>query len=240
MPDILLTTKDNKLVNLREDGTWEHVILSESSLDMWRNIKQTPAALEFFRNLFEEVGIRVLDTEEQFTCIQTFSGIEFAEGLDESKVDYTVDVHSYQVERLAKCFQIGDIDQLEQYRIVRSLYAPIASAALNKPMALRFMNNWIISLLINRKRIVHIILLSPDLTQEDHSYFTLLGVSKQWLLLDSHYGRAQRVFTMSHIDVLEMYKKVQITMRTGGWLQWIRFAKWYVSWRQKVENSLYT
>ena len=170
--------------------------------------------------------------------MQTSGGIEFIDGLDEDSVDYTVQIYAYQVERLADYLQTGGIDEIEQYRIVRSLYAPIASAALKNTAVLRFMNNSLISLLINRKRVVHIELLSSDPGQESHAYFTLLGVSKQWLMLEGHHGTPYRMFRMRHLDVLDMYKRVTTTMRTGGWIGWARLAMWYVSWRKKVQSDL--
>ena len=238
MDESLLITRDSRVVNLKDDGTWEYVTSPQSSLDTLQDIEQTPAALGFFQGLFDRVGVRVLDTGEALTCVQTDTSIEFIDGLDETKVDYTVQIYSYQVERLAGYLQSGEIDEIEQYRIVRSLYAPMASAALKNTAVLRFMNNSLISLLINRKRVVHIELLSPDPGQENHAHYTLLGVSKQWLMLEGHHGTPYRVFRMTHLDVLDMYKRVTTTMRTGGWIGWARLAMWYVSWRKKVQSDL--
>ena len=240
MDESLLITRDSRVVNLKDDGTWEYVTSPQSSLDTLQDIKQPPAALGFFQGLFDRVGVRVLDTGEAVTCVQTDTSIEFIDGLDETKVDYTVQIYSYQVERLAGYLQSGEIDEIEQYRIVRSLYAPMASAALKNTAVLRFMNNSLISLLINRKRVVHIELLSPDPGQENHAYYTLLGVSKQWLLLDGHHGTPYRMFRMNHLDVLEMCKHVTTvrTRGTGGWIGWARLAMWYVSWRKKVQSDL--
>ena len=113
-------------MELKDDGTWEYVTSPQSSLDTWQDIEQTPAALAFFKDLFNRAGARVLDTNEAFTCVQTSSGIEFIDGLDEDSVDYTVQIYAYKVERLAVYLQTEGIDEIEQYRIVRSLYAPIA------------------------------------------------------------------------------------------------------------------
>ena len=85
--------------------------------------------------------------------------------------------------------------------------------------------------------IVHIELLSPDPGQEYHAYYTLLGVSKQWLLLDGHHGTPYRMLRMNHLDVLERCKRVT-TVRTGGWIGWTRLAMWYVGWRNKVQSGL--
>ena len=80
MDESLLITRDNKVVNLKEDGTWEYATSLQSSLDTWQDIEQTPAALAFFKDLFNRAGVRVLDTNEAFTCVQTGRSIEFIAG----------------------------------------------------------------------------------------------------------------------------------------------------------------
>ena len=52
MDESLLITRDDRVVNLKEDGTWEYVTSPQSSLDTWQDIEQTPAALGFFKDLF--------------------------------------------------------------------------------------------------------------------------------------------------------------------------------------------
>ena len=92
MDESLLITRDSRVVNLKDDGTWEYVTSAQSSLDTWQAIEQTPAALGFFQGLFDRAGVRVLDTGEAFTCVQTDTGIEFIDGLDENSVGYTVQI----------------------------------------------------------------------------------------------------------------------------------------------------
>jgi hypothetical protein len=226
------------VVNLKDDSTWEYLTFPQSSLDTLQAIKQTPAALKLFHGLFDIAGVRVLDTGETFTCVQADTGIEFIDGINENNVAYTVQIHAYQAERLARYLRKEDIDEIEQYRIVRSLYEPMASAALKNTGVLWFMNNSLISLLVNRKRVVHIELLSPNPEQENHAYYTLLGVSNQCLILDGHHGTPDRTFSMNHLDVLEMCRHVTTTLRTEGWVGWIRLAKWYIGWRKKVQSDL--
>ena len=163
-------------MKLKDDGTWEYVTSSRSSLDTLQAIKQTPAALKFFRGLFDRAGVKVLDTGETFTRIQTDTGIEFMDGLKKDSVGYTVQIYAYQAQRLAVYLQTGDIDEIEQYRIVRSLYGPMASTALKNTAVLRFMNNFLVSLLIKRKRVVHIDLLSPQTQVRKTTPITLCQV----------------------------------------------------------------
>ena len=63
MDESLLITRDNRVVNLKDDGTWEYVTSPQSSLDTWQGIEQTHAALELFKGLFDRAGVRILDTD---------------------------------------------------------------------------------------------------------------------------------------------------------------------------------
>ena len=92
MDESLLITRDSRVVNLKDDGTWEYVTSPQSSLDTWQAIEQTPAALKFFQGLFDRAEVRVLDTGETFACVQTDTSIEFIDGLDENSVSYTVQI----------------------------------------------------------------------------------------------------------------------------------------------------
>ena len=78
----------------------------------------------FLRGLFEVVGIRVVDTGEEFTCRLSGDAAEFAEGIDESGVDFVVDIRAFQVERLASHIRTGELDGVEQFRVLTNGLSP--------------------------------------------------------------------------------------------------------------------
>lgn len=105
-----------------------------STLDAWREITQSEAVVGFFRGLFERAGVRVLDRNEAFTCIHRGDRVEFEPTLDVSTVDFTVDVTSDQVDRLAEHARSGAFDAVEQFRIVSTLLTPATDGTLRNPI----------------------------------------------------------------------------------------------------------
>ena len=94
----------------------------KNSIEKWEALTNSPAIVEFFENLFENLGVRVTDTNEEFTCHHRGDKIELKKGLDEEAVDYTVEIESFQVDRLVAHTHDTDIDDIEQYRIVCVLF----------------------------------------------------------------------------------------------------------------------
>ena len=73
-----------------------------SSLEQWRAAMQPPQVVAFFEGLFERAGVRITDSGESFTCIHRGDRIEFEEGLDEDRVDFTVEITSEQAQRMVR------------------------------------------------------------------------------------------------------------------------------------------
>ena len=69
-------------------------------MEKWNELTSGPAVVEFFKNLFEHLGVLVTDTNEAFTCHHRGDKIELKEGVNEEAVDYTVEIESFQVDRL--------------------------------------------------------------------------------------------------------------------------------------------
>ena len=97
------------------------------------------SSLGFFGSLFEVIGIRVVDTGEEFTCRLRGDVAEFAEGIDESGVDFVVDIRAFQVERLASHIRTGELDEVEQFRVLTNVFGPVANSGFNNPAVGMFM-----------------------------------------------------------------------------------------------------
>ena len=103
-----------------------------SSLETFRALVLNPTILGFFGGLFEVVGIRVVDTGEEFTCRLRGDAAEFAEGIDESGVDFVVEIQAFQVERLASHIRTGELDEVEQFRVLTNVFGPVANIVATK------------------------------------------------------------------------------------------------------------
>ena len=60
------------------------------SMKTWKNILQTPELIEYFRGIFNHLGIYIEETGESFTIHHTGNGFSFEEGINKDNVDFIV------------------------------------------------------------------------------------------------------------------------------------------------------
>jgi hypothetical protein len=203
-----------------------------TSLEKWRAVVQTPEIVGFFRGTFERAGVRIADTNEAFTCIHHGDRIEFEPQLDESRVDYTVPIESYQVDRLVKEATRGILSDIEQFRVLRALFSPATAATLKNPV----LSHGLLRRLSAVEDLIHVRLHSPDPDQEPDTAHTLVHAAGQWLVFVGLHGRPRRTFELSMVDAIDYQRRVFQAMKQNNPLTWIRFASWYVSWRKRVST----
>ena len=205
------------------------------SIEKFRQLTLNPKILDFFEGLFEKIGIRVIDTGEAFTCIKHQDSASFHDGIDEAEMDFSVDIDAYQVDRLVSHIQSGELDEVEQFRVLTTFFAPVASAGFNNPAVGTFMTGRFFSWFINRKKLTHLVLLSPQTNEEPDVLYSLLFVNQHWLLIPGLHGQPERVFNINKEKGLELHRKMFSTMKTDRWGRWLAFARWYKRWRSEVE-----
>ncbi len=157
---------------------------------------------------FDKVGVRVIDTGEELTCIQYADSATFHEGIDKNDVDFIVDIYSYQVDRLASHVRTGEASEVEQFRIPTTLFTPIATAGFNNPTVGVFMTGRFFSWFIKRKNITHMYFISPEPVEEPDIHYSLLFINRQWLLVPDFYGKPERVFKIEKQKGLELHRKM--------------------------------
>lgn len=231
----LLVTDDEQVVVLKDDGTWRpyRSPYRDRGLDTWRSLTVPTAVVEFFSGLFDRVEVRVIDTAEEFVCIHRGDHIDFAEGTSE-KADYSVEIFSYQVDRLASSIVEGELAEIEQFRIVRAILRGRISGArtiLQNPLMSSFFLRWY----IGGKKILHIHVISPDRDLEDDERFTFLYVD-EWIVVPGLFGAPGRTFELTLEDVLELQRRLHAGMQKASWIEWLKLARWYKAWREGVES----
>ena len=234
MPQVL--TSDGKLVLLKDDGSWAYAPAGGSVLDKLRAFTIPPAIVEAVRGLFGRIGIRVADTGEMFTCAQTGDRIEFAPGIDEASVDFVVPVHQYQLARLAEYIGRGTLDALEQFRIVRALFATAAGRRhlLSNPL----LSNPVLRRIIRGRNVLHVTLVSPDPSQEPDTTCTILFVNNEQIVVPGLHGTPQRVLRVGVPEAVELQRQIHAGMKADDLGTWMTIARWYVDWRKRVEVSI--
>jgi len=206
-----------------------------TSLGKWQSLTQDPQVVGFFVGLFERVGVRVTDTKEEFTCIHRGDRVDFEPTLDDRKVDYTVEIQSSQVDRLAEHARRGELSAAEQYRIIRALFSPVTAATLKTPI----LSNGILRRLFGVDELIHVYLKSPVPDEpgcEDVNH-TLIYVKGQWLVIPGSHGTPRRTFSLTMQDSLTYHRQIFAAIKANKWLTWLGVLRWYVRWRRTVSTG---
>ena len=186
------------------------------SIEKFRQLTLHPIILSFFHGLFDQIGVRVIDTGEAFTCANHRDSASFHEGIDETVVDFSVDIHNHQVVRLVSHIQSGELDDVEQFRVLITFFAPVASVGFKNPSVGTFMTGRFFSWFINRRNVTHLYLLSPEKEKEPDVLYSLLFVNRQWLLIPGLHGQPERVFHINKEKGLELHRKMFSAMKADG------------------------
>jgi hypothetical protein len=202
-----------------------------TALEKWQAITQNPEIVGFFTGLFERVGIRVTDPNEEFTCVHLGDRVTFEPGIDRSSVDYAVQIESFQVDRLVENARSGRLDEAEQYRIVSTLFTPATAATLKNPV----LSHPLLRRLSGAEDLIHIHLRSPVQGEADVSH-TLVYAARQWLVLPGLHGRPRRVYRLALADAIEYQRQVFGAMKENRWSCWFAFSRWYRKWRTGVST----
>ena len=205
----------------------------KNSIEKWEALTKSPAIVEFFENLFENLGVRVTDTNEEFTCHHRGDKIELKKGLDEEAVDYTVEIESFQVDRLVAHThdkEIDEIDEIEKYRIVCVLFTPATAATLKKRLSGK-----LVRFLLGAEPVTHVNLKSPS-EEEPNAQHTLVVAGNQWLAIPGLYGDPDRIYHMTVDEALLYHRRVFATMKKDTFGAWWKFGGWYKDYRETIST----
>ena len=199
------------------------------ALAKWQSLTQHPRVVQFFAGLVEHAGVRITDSGEAFTCHHRGGAIDFEPALDPAKVDYTVDISTAQVERLAAHAVTGEFDEAEQYRIISTLFTPATAATLRS----RVLANPFLRRLAGAEEVIHVYL-QPPTPQQEPMQHTLVYANRQWLVFPGIHGRAGRTFRLGLADAVEYQRRVFQAVKANRFPTWLKFCFWYRSWRKRV------
>ena len=212
------------------------------SIEKFRSIRQYPAVVDLFALLFEKAGIRVVDTEEEFSCYHRGTHVDFEERIDEARVDYVLELDTPQVDHLVELASNREIDDARRYRILRTLFAPAIGASVNPFHCLKgvtvsspLLSNRLVRRLLRMEDLIHVYIKSPIRNELEIGH-TLVFERKKWLIFPGLHGEPGRVFRLTVDDALEFHKHAFSALKTDTRVGWIIFARWYLKWRKMVSE----
>lgn len=196
---------------------------------------QPPLVVAFFKGLFDRVGVHISDTDETFTAIHRGGQVDFSSGIEESAVDFTVEIESSQVERLLEDARAGALDAGAQYRIMAEIAGPATQAALKRPMIRSRLLRGILFKIGRVDPLMHVRLVAPTGEPEaDGAAYTIAYVDGQSLIVPGLHGRVRQVYWLTVADAAEYQRHMLRARKANNLLTWVRFARWYGSLRRRV------
>lgn len=227
-------TPDRKVVLLRDDGTWKYATGAGSTFERLKTLSVPPSVAETVKGMFSQLGVRVIDTGDAFTCVHRGDSVEFVSGVNERTVDFTVQVYQFQLERLAEYVRKGAIDEVEQFRIACALFATAAGSRhiMRNPL----MSNGLLRRMIRGKNLMHVTLVSPDKAQEPDVAYTIIFINGEQVVVPGLHGTPLRILRVPFADAIALQKNLFAGMKAGtAPSKWLKIARWYVDWRKRVE-----
>ena len=214
----------------------------KSSLQKLTLVEQSPEAREFFSLLFERIGIRVMGTGEELSCYHRGTHIDFEEQLDESNVDYVLELTTEQVDALVELVSVGDIDQVRRYSILKALFAPAIEASINPFPCLKgvststpLISNTLFRRLLRMENLIHVYVITPIPGEPDVGN-TLVFENKEWQVSPGLHGTPGRIFRLTIDDALRFHSHAYRALKTNTKIGWLKFGSWYLRWRRVVSE----
>ena len=197
-----------------------------SSMTTWENILQTPELVEYFRGIFNHLGITIEETGESFTIHHTGEGFKFEKGINKDNVDFIDPVKLQNIQNMVNHPKDGKINADESWRILDVLFTPMTKVTLQTPV---LSVNWRRKL-AGVEDLTHVYLLSPS--GEPASSHTLIYVKGQCLVLKGLHGKARRTYRMTPEQSLEYQREIFSAMQKDTICAWWNFSAFYKKWRK--------
>ena len=217
-----------------------HKECMKSSFQKFTLVEQSPTARYFFSLLFERIGIRVVDTGEELSCYHRGIHIDFKEQLDESNVDYVIELTTKQVDALVELVSVGDLDEAMRYSILKTLFAPAIEASINPSPCLKgvttstsLISNTLLRRLLRMENLIHVYIVSPVQGEPDVGN-TLVFENKEWKVFPGLRGTPGRIFRLTIDDALGFHSQAHRALKANTKIGWLKFGVWYLRWRRVV------
>lgn len=208
-----------------------------TALEQLQAAMQLPGVVGFFAGLFDRVGVLITDTGETFTAIHRGDRVDFAPGIDENAVDFTVEIESHQVTRLLDDVRIGSLDAGAQYRIMAEIAGPATRGALKRPMIRSRFLRGILFKIGRVDALMHVRLVAPPGEPEaDGAAYTIAYVDGQSLIVAGLHGRVDHVYWLTVADAVSYQRRMLKARKANNLLTWLRFARWYGTLRRRIAH----
>lgn len=203
-------------------------------------VDQSSTARDFFSLLFERIGIRMTDTGEVLSCYHRGTHIDFEAKLNESNVDYVLELTTEQVDALVGLLSVRYIDEKRRYNILKTLFAPAIEASVNPFPCIKevttsspLISNTLLRRLLRMENLIHVYIVSP-IPGDSELGNTLVFDNRKWQVSPGLQGVPGRVFRLTIDDALAFHTQARRALKANTKIGWLKFGIWYLKWRSVV------
>ena len=217
------------------------------NLQLLQQLAQKPSVKAWFRQTFQQVHLKIIDTGEEFTIIDRGSGMEVLSGarapqrktkgllarlgFDPSgwyAQQFTIPLQSENIRNLVTVFADDVVDVQEEYRIVLFLVEPLLKAVLSMPV----MQNTMLLRFLQIDPFWQQALLHPQVNETQQ--FTAIFEHKQWLMLPGDYGKPKHRYLVKPEQIMAFQRRVHQAEQQESLPGWLAALKWFWSWRDSI------
>jgi hypothetical protein len=201
---------------------------AQTSMEKWKPLLQQPGLAEYFKGIFDYLGIKIIETGEQFTVHHLGTSFELIPGIDPSKVDFTVEIKKENVDNLVKEGADSKIDESESFKIAKVIFTPITQDELNNP----FLTKKKYLRIAHADELMHVVLLDPE-KKQDYTQ-TLIFVKDQWIVVEGLHGKTNTTFRLTPVQAVDFQRHLFEAKKMNTKKGWMKFMKWYKGWKPTV------
>ena len=214
------------------------------NLEVLQGLTRNPAACAWFEQVLRYLRVRVSDTDEEFTVIDTGKGIEVTPSFvpperrkllyglfdpgDWYAKQFVVTVTSQNVRNFAGFFEDSEIKQEELFRIMSFLMPVLLKATLEMPA----MRNRALIAMLGLDTMWHQCLLDPQGNETQPATVQMVGST--WEVLPGYHGTPQRKKVLTPEKLLEFQRRVHQAEDDDTLNGWFALREWYMQWLASV------
>jgi hypothetical protein len=214
------------------------------NLEILQGLTRNALARTWFEQVLSYLRVRVSDTGEEFTVVDTGNGIEVTPGFvipqrrkllygffdpgDWYAKQFIVTVNSQNVRNYASFFEGEEVTAEDLYRIMSFLAPVLLKATLEMPA----MRNKALIAMLGLDTMWHQCLLDPQGYETQPCTVQLVGNS--WEILPGYHGTPQRKKVLTPEKLLEFQRRVHQAEDEDTLSGWFQLLDWYRKWLASV------
>ena len=191
-------------------------------------VAEKSSAVAWFKGLFKQAHVEIMDTGERFTVLHHGDRAEVLTGFQTNKPNFVIPLQSEEIQGLAAAFADDVIDADEQYRIVKFMLKPCLKASLEMPI----LRNRTVLKITKVDTHWQEALLDPQGNEDEQ--VTIIFANKQWLVIPGYHGKPQRRVRLTSEQLLDFQRRVFHADAANKLTAWVKLARWYVKWRAEI------